>query len=464
MKLYSRLSALVLFTSSAFATDRPNVLLIAIDDLNDYVGCLGGHPDAYTPNIDRLASEGVLFVNAHCNAPVCNPSRASIWSGLRPTTTGITTNPSGWFRDRPEWRDVTSLPQALAADGYSTAGFGKLFHLGHGNKPWPDWQQHRNYGYGPITAVHLNYVEGDRLSDWGVPKEGNRKGPQPSNPGMASFDEDIAERIIEFLGDVHNRPFFLGCGFFRPHTPLYARQRWFDHFPLKQVSLPEVRSDDNDDLPYFGKKPRREQDIEAPGLWNHEWVTANDAWKEIMQAYLASMASADEQVGRVIDALKKSKFADNTYIVLFSDHGWHLGEKKHWGKAALWEQTTRVPLIVAGPGIPAGKKSNAPVELLSLYPTILELTGTEPPGHLEGISIRPLLQQGEQDWPHAALTTFSDHHALRTERFRYIRYVDGSEELYDHDSDPDEWTNLAVEDHSSLPQLRSQMTRILTQK
>ena len=446
------------------AAPAPNIILIAIDDLNDYVGCLGGHPDAYIPNIDALATEGALFTNAHCNSPVCNPSRASIWTGLRPTTTGITTNPSGWFRDHPDYRDVITMPQALEAAGYATAGFGKLFHLGHGNQRWPDWQQQRRYGYGPLLHEHMKYREGDALSDWGTPPPdaGLRRGPQPSSPEMAAFDEDIARSAIEFLKDDHSRPFFLGCGLFRPHTPLYAPKRWFDHFPPDEVDLPKVKPDDTDDLPYFGSKPRREVDIEAPGLWNHDWVLENDQWRSIVRAYLASTSYADEQVGRIVEAWKRNKLRKNTYLILFSDHGWHLGEKQHWGKAALWEQTTNVPLIVAGPGIPKGVVSDAPVELLSLYPTLLDFAGVEAPDHLEGVSLLPLLEDATAEWPHAAVTTFSEHHALKTERYRYIRYVDGSEELYDHESDPNEWNNLASTNHPALPELREQLNSILT--
>lgn len=448
---------------AAAAETRPNFLFIVIDDLNDYVGCLGGHPDAKTPHIDALAESGILFTNAHCNSPVCNPSRASLWTGLRPTTTGITTNPSGWFRDRPGFRDVVTLPKALENVGYATAGFGKLFHLGHGNKPWPDFQQLRKYGYGPLLQIHLNFREGDRLSDWGTPPPERelRRGPQPSSPEAASFDRDIARRVIEFLGDTHDRPFFLGCGFYRPHTPLYAEQEWFDRFPADEVSLPEIREDDNADLPYFGTHPRREQDIEAPGLWDQDWVVANDHWREIVRAYLASTAAMDEQVGRVVAALRRSPHAENTWIILFSDHGWHLGEKRHWGKAALWEQTTRVPIIVAGPGVPAGVRCGQPVELLSLYPTLLEIASVEPPHELEGVSFLPLIENPDADWSHPALTTFSDHHALRTKRHRYIRYVDGSEELYDHENDPNEWTNLAGENPAVLETLRGQLDELL---
>lgn len=462
--LFWLLAAIFLLGSSGKSAENPNILLIAVDDLNDYVGCLGGHPDAYTPNIDALAADGVLFTNAHCNSPVCNPSRASIWTGLRPTTTGITTNHAGWFRDHPDYHEIVTMPQALSDGGYSTAGFGKLFHLGHGNKPWPDWEQHRRYGYGPRLKEHINYREGDMLSDWGIPPKSDhlRAGPQPSDPNMAAFDEDIARRAIDFLADDHSRPFILGCGLYRPHTPLYAPKRWMDHFLLKEVDLPEVKPGDTDDLPYFNTEPRREVDVEAPGLWNHDWVLENDKWRHIVRAYLASTSYADEQVGRILEALKKSKHSKNTYVILFSDHGWHLGEKKHWGKAALWEQTTNVPLIVVGPGIPKGVMSGAPVELLSLYPTILDLARVEAPDHLEGASLLPLLEDAEANWSHAAVTTFSEHHAIRTERFRYIRYVDGSEELYDHENDPNEWDNLALTNHPKLPELRTRLDQILT--
>ena len=443
----------------------PNFLLIAIDDLNDYVGSLGGHPDTRTPNIDALAEQGMLFANAHCNAPVCNPSRASIWTGLRPTTTGVTTNPSGWFRDRPAFRDITTLPKAFGDAGYTTIGFGKLLHLGHGNGLWPDWQQYRRYGYGPRLKTHLNYRQGDMLSDWGVPpsEADLRQGLQPSNPQMPAFDEDIARRVSEAILDEHDRPFLIGAGFYRPHTPLYAPKRWFDQFPLANIQLPEIRNDDLDDLPYFNESPRRKVDIEAPGLWYHDWVVSNNKWREIVRAYLASTAYVDEQVGRVMAAWKQSKSSERTFVVLFSDHGWHLGEKQHWGKAALWEQTTRVPLIIVGPGIPKGVVSHQPVELLSLFPTLIDLASISAPHPLEGYSLRPILDDPQHDWPHDAVTTFSDHHALRTDRYRYIRYVDGSEELYDHSADPNEWTNLAGEGHSVLPQLRRRLKQILGQ-
>lgn len=463
-RLLTIVVATLLFGISS-ADEPPNFLVIAIDDLNDYVGCLGGHPNAKTPNIDALASEGVLFTNAHCNSPVCNSSRAAIWTGLRPTTTGITTNHTGFFRENPKYRDVACLPQAMQGAGYATAAFGKVYHLGSKVDASPDWEQLRTYHYGPLLKEHLNFHTGDRLTDWGILPSGShqRIGSLPSDPEAPTFDEDIARRTIEFLGDSHNKPFFLGCGFFRPHTPLYSRKKWFDQFPLDEISLPEVLENDIDDLPYFKAKPRREKDVEAPGLWTHEWIVKNGKWKEILQAYLAATASADDKVGQVIEALRKSQYKKNTYVILFSDHGWHLGEKEHWGKAALWEQTTRIPFIVVGPGIPKGIRCDRPAELIDIYPTVLDYAGVDAPHKLEGFSLRPLLEDSKADWSHPALTTFSDHHALRTDRWRYIRYIDGSEELYDHQNDPNEWHNLAITDHPELPSLRKEMEIILTQ-
>ncbi|MEM0926434.1 MAG: sulfatase, partial [Planctomycetota bacterium] len=403
-------------SGAAAQDDRPNFLVIAIDDLNGYVGCLDGHPNASTPNIDRLAKEGVLFTRAYCNSPVCNPSRASLWTGLRPTTTGIDSNPSGWFRDRPGFEEIVTIPQCLANAGYSTEGYGKLFHLGRGNSSIGEWQRFNTYNYGPRQNPKLNYPDGDRITDWGIPDGDDER--------AASYDPVVADRVIAALQDTHDRPLFLGCGFFRPHTPLYAAQKWFDQHPLEGVQIPPgYREGDTDDLVYFGKRERREQDVEAPGLFTQDWAEESGNWKPLLQAYLASTSSMDHKLGRVLNAFDQSPLKKNTYIILFSDHGWHLGEKRHWGKAALWEQTTRVPFIVAGPGIPKGVRFDQPVDLLNIYPTVLDYAGIDPPHELEGHSLRPVLEDPKTDWPHPVLITFVDHHALRTDRWRYIRYA-----------------------------------------
>lgn len=460
-KLVQRLIVAIWLAGVSFcsAAAQPNFLVIMVDDLNDYVGCLGGHPNASTPNLDALAGEGVLFTRAFCNAPVCNPSRASIWTGLRPTTTGITSNRHGWFRRQPGFADVITLPQALAAMGYRAMGFGKVFHLGSKNDPSGEWQRYNTYNYGPIRKVKLNYPHGDRLTDWGVPKDGL----------PPSYDEEIAQRTINALEDRYDGPFFLGCGFFRPHTPLYAAQRWHDAHPVSGIALPPgYRAGDTDDLVYFGKRPRQEQDVEAPGLFNQVYMEETGKWRELLQAYLASTSAMDHELGRVIGALKSSRlYRRNTYVILMSDHGWHLGEKRHWGKAALWEQTTRVPLIVWGPGIPKGVRCDTPVDLLNVYPTVLDFAGVKPSLRLEGRSLRPLLEDATAAWDHPVLTTFVDHHALRTRRWRFIRYVSGEEELYDHQVDPREYENLAVtrKDDAAvveaLKSLRRQLSALL---
>ena len=233
------------------------------------------------------------------------------------------------------------------------------------------------------------------------------------------------------------------------------------------IALPETPPNDNDDLVYFGRRPRRPQDVEAPGLFTQDWAEKTGKWKDVLQAYLACTTAMDFQLGRVLEALDRGPYADNTYVILFSDHGWHLGEKRHWGKAALWEQTTRVPMIVAGPGIPSGVRYDQPVDLLTIAPTILDYAGVQSPGELDGKSLRPVLENPKRDWPHSVLTTFVDHHALRTPRWRYIRYASGEEELYDHSRDSDEFENLAVtqrdsdEVQSVLADLRKQMSALL---
>ena len=456
-------SVLLLFVvaPSDAAERRPNFLIIAIDDLNDYVGCLGGHPNAITPNLDRLAKRGVLFARAYCNSPVCKPSRTSLWTGLRPTTTGITSNRAKWFREESRRPDAVTLPQALAAAGYNTLGFGKLFHVGKPRESLVEWRQCNIFDYGPRQRPKLNYPTGDAITDWGVPPGDNDR--------AASFDPVIAERTISALGDLHRGPFLVGCGFYRPHTPLYAASKWFEMHPKDSIVLPKTIPNDTDDLVYFGKRPRRPQDIEAPGLFSQDWAEQTGKWKDVLQAYLACTTAMDYQLGRVIHALDNGPNAKNTYVILFSDHGWHLGEKRHWGKAALWEQTTRVPLIIAGPGIPKGVRYDQPVDLLTVYPTVMDYAGLNPPDDLDGHSLRPVLEDAKRDWPHPVLMTFVDHHALRTPRWRYIRYASGEEELYDHSCDEEEFDNLAVtraEDAQiveALSDLRSRLATMLAE-
>jgi arylsulfatase A-like enzyme len=413
---------------------RPNVLLIAIDDLNDWVGCLAGHPQAQTPAIDRLAARGVLFANAHCQAPLCNPSRASLLTGLRPSTTGIYALQPG-IRQVPALRECVTLPQHFKSSGYFTFLCGKVFHDGSiprdaRTSEADEWRD----GPGmPRPAAKFVHPPGDHPAmDWGPFPEDDRQ----------QADWKIADMAIELLAKAPaNRPFFGAVGFRLPHVPCYASQRWFDLYPSETLQLPAVLDDDRADVPDFAWYLH--WDLPEPRL---SWARQAGQWAPFVRAYLASTSFVDSQIARVLDALRDSGRGDNTIVVLLSDHGFHLGEKQITGKNSLWERSTHVPLIVAGRGIAGGGRCEQPVELLDLYPTLIELCGLPPRGGLEGHSLAPQLADPQQPrtWP--AITTHNRfNHAVRSTRHRYIRYANSSEEFYDLESDPHEWTNLAAD-------------------
>ncbi len=435
---------------------RPNVLLIAIDDLNDYVGYLGGHPDTVTPNIDRLAEQGTAFTNAHCQAPACNPSRSSIMYGLRPSTSGIYINwPLPWQGGRAEGK--TTLTRWFAQNGYFTATTGKIYH----NSALPNGEFDL---VGPRPKLRIEEdqeVRTDRpgtvhtLWDWG---------PQTYDETLMQDYAD-ATWAIEQLGQMEERgkPFFLAVGFYRPHVPFYAPQRLFDAMPVEGITTPPVNFDDWDDIPEIVRDLTKMGNPSGKGAPPFDWALENNAWKEMVQAYLVCIRWTDEQVGRLLNALDASPHADNTIVVLYSDHGFHMGEKLRFSKFALWERATKVPFIIAGPGVTPNQLSGKPVELLSIYPTLLELCGLPENPAVEGHSLMPLLIEPEAEWPHYAITTHGEgNHAARSERYRYIRYHTGSEELYDLQSDPNEWTNLAAGDLSpELQAIRDELAAAL---
>jgi arylsulfatase A-like enzyme len=387
---------------------------------------MGGHPQAETPNLDRLAERGTLFTNAHCQAPVCTPSRASLVTGLSPSTTGLYfLRP--FIRDSEVARDKTTLAEAFAETGYETLGVGKVY--GGGDRRYFQEYGGRFGGFGPRPDEKISYPKGHPLWDWGAYPESDEQMP----------DHRIADWAIQRLKAEREAPFFLAVGFFRPHVPMYAPQKWFDRHPRSQVQPPETLSSDRSDLSAYAKAMTN-PDPAPP----HEWLVEHEEWRHAVQAYLASCTFVDRQVGRVLDALRASGEAEDTVIVLFSDHGWHLGEKQRWAKRSLWEDATRVPLIVAAPGYEGGRPSGKPVGLIDIYPTLMDLCGLEAPHRLEGRSLVPLMEDPEAEWNRPILTTYGrGNHAVRSERFRYIRYKDGSEELYDHRDDPHEWHNLA---------------------
>jgi choline-sulfatase len=430
----------------ANGSEKPNILFLCVDDWNDWVGCLG-NKQAKTPNIDRLAKMGCLFTNAHCAAPVCNPSRAAVLSGLRPTTTGVYENATPLQLQMP--RGHLTLPSYFRRHGYATHGGGKIYHDQIGFNVVEDWDH-----YFLWNEVYRKFAWECGYSRPPDPQPDSRPAAQITRKTKRNFDfAPVAENdeampdymstsdAVAFLGKKHPKPFLLAVGQFRPHLPWFVPKKYFDLYPLEDVQTPTVKSDDVEDLPEIARRRSRDR------ASKHAEVLELGEWKRAVQGYLASISFADAQVGRVLDALNKSGKRENTIIVFWSDHGYHLGEKDHWHKRTLWERSTHVPYIIVAPGVTtAGSRCSAPVDLMSVYPTLVELAGLPVPAVIagEGRSVVPLLRDPTAMWDGVALTTHKrGNHAVRTKKYRYIRYQDGSEEFYDHDSDPHEWTNLA---------------------
>jgi arylsulfatase A-like enzyme len=447
------ITGIPLFVSTSRAAEpvagdsRPNVLFIAVDDLNHWVGYTGRNPQTITPNIDRLSAMGVSFTHAYCPAPACNPSRAALMSGLRPSTTGCYLNDDKWQRFIPEG---LGLAMTFRKAGYYVAGAGKIYHA---STFYPgEWDDYRPAGKETGSEEDEQTAHGKGVNKM----EGFQQAVKHDLNDDDLADWHVASFTINQLGKNHDRPFFLACGFHKPHLPWVVPQKYYDLFPLDSIQLPPYREDDLDDLPAAGlKMARPEQD--------HHKLLASGRWKEAIRSYLACVAYTDMNVGRVLEALEKSPYANNTIICFWSDHGWHLGEKHHWRKFALWEEATRTPFIWVVPGVTkAGQISSRPVELMSIYPTLCDLTGVSPPTHVEGESITTLLASPVAEWTPAALTTHGfQNHAVRTEAWRYIRYADKSEELYDEIKDPYEWTNLAGK--PELQALKAELARHLPQ-
>jgi arylsulfatase A-like enzyme len=433
---------------AAAKSSRPNILFISVDDLNDWVGFLKMHPDVRTPNLDRLAKRGVAFTRAYTAAPACNPSRAAVLSGLRPSTTGIYGNPDAWSKSQALPGSV-QLPEHFRNAGYHTMWVGKLWHTSDATQPpeerlarmWND-KKHRQGGYGPFP------------SEVGIAHP-------PLKGGFFDFhiwdgpDTDFADvrnagRVIEFLKSEHDKPFFLALGFYRPHNPWTAPRRFFEMYDVERIALPPVHADDLADIPPAGR-------LMAQGHTpDHKALVEAGLWRPLVQAYLACVTFMDSQLGRVLDALDRSPHAQNTIIMLWSDHGFHHGEKERWTKFALWEVATRSPMIIHVPGMKhAGARVATPVSLLDIYPTLIDLAGLpKPASKLEGESLRPILDNPAYKRHAPAIMTFGqNNHAVRSGPWRYIRYENGDEELYNLDTDPHEWENLAGKSRSK-PALR----------
>lgn len=428
------------------AKRHPNVLFISIDDLNDWLTPMGGNPQVITPNIEKLAGEGMLFTNAHCASTLCNPSRAALMTGIIPSRSGIYYNRHHW-RDSELLKEAKTIPQYFSKYGYYVAGAGKIFH----NK-WPDPESWDDY-----FPDKTNHMPRDPKPDT-IRKLSNVAGA--GHFGWSRLNNEISEmgdmQSIQWIkGQLerdHERPFFLACGIYKPHLPWYLPSEFFDMYPLEGIELPDTSLNDLDDVPGFAEGLAHGfgdiLDINTPERSvpsDYEMIRDRGLWKEAYQGYLASISFADYCVGELITALKESRYYDNTVIVLWSDHGYHMGEKEHWRKETLWEEATRTILYFRVPGRTTDASSTGwPVSLMDIYPTLIEVCNLPKKQGLDGNSLVRLLEDPEMDWDKPVLITYGfKNHSIRSKDYRYIQYRNGSEELYDHKNDPDEWTNLA---------------------
>ncbi|QHI68716.1 sulfatase [Tichowtungia aerotolerans] len=475
--------------TTAFSTDekqtqRLNVLYLMADDMNSYVGFITGSSlKAQTPNLDRLAAMGVIFDQAQVACPICNPSRIAALSGIAPHHSGV------YFlhqlgRDAPRLKDHVFLPQYFRRHGYRTEASGKIFHGWEPQHIWSDDTPGHDLSWDhvcpkyswlkPLGADSGKYATGTAAGGIdGVWSEYAAMALDKKSDLMASGraacvstgdtvqDEDMADYkqaqdIARRLADEHTEPFFLAYGCFRPHAPWYVPKKYLDMYPLESIELPAAPLNDMDDIPSYAIKNFANDPALVAACDPEKYVGAKnffrdilqkdpEAWKRFVQAYLASITFSDHCLGLVIDAWQNSAYRDNTIVSFWSDHGFHWGEKQHTRKWTLWDNATRTPFIIVGPGIRPGRVCKTPVSILDLYPTLVELAGLPKKVDIDGHSLAPLLQDVHASWPQPAVTTTSPgNSSVRFGKYKYIRYADKSEELYDMSQDPREYTNLAA--------------------
>ncbi len=437
--LFIALAAFALPASpAAAAAERPNILFIAIDDMNDWTGFLGGHPQAKTPNMDRLADRGVNFRNAHCPAPGCSPSRNALLFGVQPFNSGLYPFYQTEQIDPEVLAQYTTLPQLFKESGYHTYASGKIHHgvawtyeLDDGAREWTE-HNHKRAIPRLVHDTDAGYVQ----------RNGENQSRKMAFCPTASPLEDHPDYItaqygLDVLGRAHDRPFFLALGFKKPHLPFVAPKPYFD-LHAGPIQAPPVKAGDLADISWPGRGNARLNDDLR---YRNE-----DAWEQVRRAYLACISWTDANVGRVLDALEAGPYRDNTIVVLWSDHGYHLGEKRSFRKFSLWEEATRVPFIIWDARQPDkhGRVCDAPASLIDIYPTLVKMAGLKKPAYVDGIDLAPWLENPGRPREAPAITTWGrGNYTLRTRAWRYTRYFDGSEELYRHDIDRQEWTNLA---------------------
>ncbi len=440
---------------------KPNVLIISIDDLNNWIEPMGGHPQAKTPNLSRFAENAVTFKNAFCSSPACNPSRTALFSGKDPYITGLYNNPQVW---RDVVGDEIMMPEFFRNNGYSVMGAGKIYH---GNMPdqrswdeyFPDKIKHMPDYYLPaldsITADTIFLRQDNEIRE-DDPEEITFN--MPYFKGMyIAFDWEPLPYTVEQTGDFssvswiidqlnrdHDKPFFMACGLYRPHLPWYVPQEFYDKFPIDSVMLPAIYDEDLEDLPEQAKR--------IAGGRYHEKVLAAGQWEAAVQGYLASINYADHLAGMVLEALANSKYSDNTVVVIFSDHGWQLGEKTHWRKFALWQNVINSVLMIRVPegvkGLPEGSKNGlqcfSNVSLTDIFPTLTDLCGIPAKSGITGHSLVSNLQNPKKNHDRAILSSLGDKNfSVVKGKWHYIIYDGTEEELYNLEEDSNEWTNLA---------------------
>jgi arylsulfatase A-like enzyme len=433
-------------------TGRPyNVLFIIIDDhgpdLHDVFNA--GSP-VRTPNLQRLAARGTWFSRGYVDAPACCPSRTAFLTGVHATKSGVYYNNQA-YRQSSSWiAEVQTLPGTFLKAGYLTAGYGKIAH----NRFLEDDVADYTPGYYKMFnraedvthtegALRKQILPGSKVQMW---SEGWSWGMLPDDwdrddPTKLQQDTEFANYTIDLLEQPHERPFYVTCGFWRPHVSWLVPKRYFDLYPLDAITIPAgYRGDDLDDVPPAAR-------LLATHRGEHDYIVTHGLWKKSLQAKYASVSYVDEQIGRVLDALENGPNNDDTIVVFAADNGWHTGEKNHWSKFYLSELACRVVFAISVPGL-RPQVSETPVSLLDIYPTLIALSGLPgPPTHaLDGVDLTPLLRGETTDRGRPVLSTYGQgNHSLRDHRFRYTRLRDGSEELYDHRYDPHEWTNLAAD-------------------
>ncbi|MEL7264309.1 MAG: sulfatase, partial [Planctomycetota bacterium] len=426
--------------SSNLRAAPPNILFIAIDDMNDWTGFLGGHPQAKTPNMNALAKKGVNFTNAHCVAPACSPSRNALLYGVQPFKSGLYPFYSRDEIPKSVLGQYTSLMQFFKDNGYGTYGAGKVHHGSTTN--YREWTEFRKPPEHPLVY--------DPDSGYQQGKSKKMAFCPTTNPLEEHPDHKVASYGIEVLSRTHEKPFFLAVGIVKPHLAFVCPKQFFDLYP-DPIASPAIHPEDLDDVPWVGRAMAKINDDQR--------YRKDEAWERVRRAYLACISWADYNIGRVLDALANSPHADNTIVVLWSDHGYHLGEKRSFRKFSLWEEATRVPFIIWDPRPgrqPSSHECDQAVSLINIYRTLADLAGLVPPEYVDGESLAKSLINPERQIGRPAITTWGRrNYTVRSDHWRYIRYHDGSEELYAHTVDSNEWSNLAKD-----PKWKSQKNKL----